>query len=314
MPTMNDVAKVITPEEATSFSRDDLAEAVRSMALLADLTISLWSGERTDAAISARLKADAGAVGNTGRYVKNLLAGCDGKLKDTRAAFAAARTMHYKLTLPWVSDPHAERQQGPRLLPNLLFQRYIDELTKLRKTATDKLADFIYDYPNLVTQAQANLAGLARAEDYPDATTVEAAFKLHFDFSPIPPASAFPNLPDDMLVALGRNLRKRQETAARSAEAAMWARVRELVGHLAARLKEPDAMLRETTLENVRELVTLLPGYNFTGDARVDQVVSEIGAMLDGVGIKEIRKDAALRGDVAARAQAINDRLSSWGL
>lgn len=298
----------------STIERQDLADAVRSMALLANLSISLWSGERTDAQIGAKLKHDAGAVGNAGRYIKNLLAGCDKELKELRGAYTAARTVHYKLTLPWVADPHAERNQGPRLLPNLLFQQYISEMGRLRTVATDKLTQFIHDYPGLVTQAQANLAGLAKAEDYPTPEQVEASFKLHFDFEPIPPASAFPNLPEDALRALSRGLQRRQQVAASSAQASMWERVREHVGHLAARLGDPDALFKEATVDNVRELMTLLPGFNCTLDPRVDEVLADIKQMLAGVSAQEIRKFPATRKDVAAQAKALDDKLQQWGL
>jgi hypothetical protein len=306
-------APVVMDQEGEQITRRDLADAVRSMGLLASLKISLWSGERTDTRISTKVKADAGAVGNTGRYIKNLLAGCDNKLKDVRGAYTAARTMHYKLTLPWVSDGD-DRQQGPRLLPNLLFQKYLVEMSNLRKTAEDKLADFIADYPVLVQQAMANLAGLATPEDYPDAQAVSDCFKFHFDFDPIPPSNSFINLPDDALTALSRALKHKQEISARAAEAAMWERVHEHIKHLADRLATPDATFKEATVENVRELMTLLPGYNCTGDPRVDDVIQDISTMLDGIDAKEIRKDAQLRGSVAVQAKQLSDKLQAWGL
>lgn len=311
---MNQMTESQTPPVETKLSRGDLADAVRSMGLLANLTISLWSGERTDPKIGARLKADAGAVGNTGRYIKNLLAGCDTELKDLRGAYTTARTLHYRLTLPWVSDPHADRQSGPRLLPNLLFQQYISEMGKLRIAAHNKLTTFIHDYPRLVQQAQANLAGLAKAEDYPSVEDVEKSFKLHFDFEPIPPASAFPNLPDDALVALSKGLQKRQEAAALTAQNAMWERVREHVGHLADRLGNPEALFKENTVENVRELVTLLPGFNCTNDPRVGEVIADIRVMLDGVSTHEIRKTSGTRQDIATQAKALDEKIASWGL
>ena len=48
---MNDMSEP-TPQPPTTISQADLAEAVRSTAILADLTISMWSAERTDARVS----------------------------------------------------------------------------------------------------------------------------------------------------------------------------------------------------------------------------------------------------------------------
>jgi hypothetical protein len=311
---MNELSQDMSPgmDMNITLEREDLADAVRSMALLANLSISMWSGERTDHQVGAKIKHDAGAVGNTGRYIKHLLAGCDTQLKDLRGAYTAARTVHYKLTLPWVSDPQADRQAGPRLLPNALFLNYIGEMGRLQTAATDKLTTFIHDYPALAVQAQANLAGLGKPEDYPAPEQVKASFRLHFDFEPIPPASAFANLPEQALKALSKGLARRQQSAAGAAQAAMWERVREQVGHLASRLSDPEAAFKENTIDNVRELITLLPGFNCTLDPRVDEVVEDIKRMLMGTSAQEIRKFADTRKDVAAQARALGDKLTQW--
>jgi hypothetical protein len=273
----------------------------------------LWSGEKTDRSLMGKLKEDAGAVGNTGRVIKNLLAGCDHSLKVVRAAYTAARTSHYALTLPWVHNPHAERNSGARLLPNMLFQRYLEEMSKLKREAEQQLENFISEYPGLMGQAQANLAGLAKQEDYPTPDQVRAAFRLSFDFSPIPPASAFQGLPDGMIERLGSALRKRQEQAVAAAQAAMWERVREQVGHLVDRLADPETRFKASSIESVRELVTLLPGFNCGRDPRVSTIVEDISRMLDGVDADTLRKNDAARREVVTQAQAITDRLKSWG-
>ena len=246
--------------------------------------------------------------------MKNLLAGCDKSLKSVRAAYTQARQAHYALTLPWVSNPHAEKSSGARLLSNLHFQRYVSQMGKLKRDAEAQLDGFIHEYPDLVTQAQANLAGLARAEDYPTQDQVRAAFKLSFDFTPIPAADAFQNLPDDVLTQLGKRLQRRQEHAARLAQGAMWERVKDTVSHLRDRLVDENQIFKASSVESVRELITLLPGFNTTGDDRVDAIVADIRGMLEGINAEDIRKHANTRQDVVRKAQAITDKMSSWGL
>jgi hypothetical protein len=317
---MNDMTKNPEPEVDThthttmSVSRADLTEAVRQTSLLADLTVSIWSGERTDHKISAKLKEDAHAVGNTGRYVKNLMAGADSELKSVRAAYLASRTLHYQLTLPWVTNPHVDRSASGRLLPNLLFHRYVSEMGALQRAAKEKLDAFLVDYPKLIIQAQANLAGLANPADYPDESQVRAAFRIDIDFQPIPAAAGFQGLPDAMLDKLGERLRARQERGIAAAQADMWARVRDSVSHLVKRLEDPEPHFKSATVEAVRELVTLIPGFNCAQDARANEVADEINRMLTGVSAEDIRKNDNVRQDVVSRAQAITEKLNQWGL
>jgi hypothetical protein len=301
--------------EVTRVDREDLTEAVRATALLADLTISTWHGELTDRKIGARIKDDMGAIGNTGKYVKNLMAGVDGSLKEVQAAYLSARALHYQLTLPWVTNPTvSDRKTGPRLLPNLLFDRYLTEMSKLRREAHRKLGDFIAEYPDLAYRARQNLAGMANVNDYPDPEDLRKRFKLSFDFAPIPSATAFQGLPDGMLERLGAQLKARQEAALGVAQAYMWERVRENVGHLIERLDDPGNKFKANTVDNVRELMTTLPGFNCTNDPRVSEIVADIDRMLEGTSPRMFRQSNDTRADVVRQARAINDKLSQWGL
>ena len=303
----------IAPGSASTITRTELSEAVRRSALLADVTISVWGAKVSDPQLLAQVKADAGAVGDVGTLIKNLLAGADGLLKNTTGAFTAVRQLHYSLTLPWVSDPHALRQSGARLLPHLLFQTYLDRVSLQKRKAVAKLDEFLHAYPSLITQARANLGTLAPAT-YPSVDEVRARFRVGFDFEPIPAGSSFQGLPDDMLEQLSRGLKAKQERMVAAATSAMWEAVRERVQHIVAKLSDPEARFHASTVENVRELIMLLPGWNVAGDERASEVVEDIRAMLDGVGAKDLRDDNVARQSTAAKGQAIADKLSRWGL
>jgi hypothetical protein len=292
----------------------DMAEAVRATALLADVSISVWGAERTDPKIMTKAKADAGATGNVGRAIKNMLAGADENLKATRAAFAAVRATHYALTLPWVSNPHADRMTGPRLLPNALFEKYLTAMSTQKRAALQALDKFIDGYDDDVQRARANLAALADA-DYPTADQVRGMFRVAFDFEPIPAGAGFKGLPPAFAGKLAASLRAKQEAMIASSQAAIWEEVRERVTHLHTRLADPDAKFKASTIENVRELITLLSGWNVTGDARVDEIVEDIDRMLFPVPNAEtVRDEPVLRAQVASMAGDINNKLNAWGL
>lgn len=294
-------------------NQSDLSEAVRETAMLASVTIHQWGAERSDASLMEKIKADAGAVGNVGRTVKNLLAGADGALKDTKSAFAAVRAVHYAITLPWVSDPHAERQRGPRLLPTLLWDKYMTEIGKARRTAYAARDAFISDYPALVERAKANLGTMADSV-YPSASEVEAAFKISVDLEPIPAGAHFRGLPQQMIEKLGQSLQRKQEAMISAAQAAMWSEVRDRVGHVVARLGDPANRFKSSTIESVRELITLLPGWNVTCDERVAGIAQDLDEMLAGIRAEDLRDDARTRTTVVGQAQAVVDKLSQWGL
>lgn len=297
-----------------SITHEDLSESIRSTALLADLTLNLWGAEKTDRVLTEQMREDAGAVGNVGRVIKNLLAGADTSLRATRAAYHQARAQHYALTLPWVANPHAERNTGPRLLPNMLFQRYLEAMSKAKRTAEIQRDSFLYEYPSLILQAQANLAGLANPSDYPSVDEVRACFNIAFDFEPIPTGQAFKGLPEHFLNKLSASLERKHTRMLEGSQRAMWEAVRSRVGHMVDRLSDQDAPFKAATVENVRELLSLLPAWDMTGDPRAAEVVQDINQMLHGVDARDLRKDAFARQDVAKQARAVTDKLSQWGL
>lgn len=296
-----------------AITTNDVIQAVRESAMLADVSISMWNAERSDRDAMEKLKADAGATGNIGRVVKNMLAGADSKLKDVRSAFTQVRMIHYSLTLPWVSDPHAQRQSGPRLLPHLLFNQYVGALSKQKRAAFQLLDEFLADYPSYITQARANLGGLADAA-YPSEDEVRAQFRIHFDFEPLPAGAQFKGLPDHTIERLAAGLQAKQTRMIETATRAMWQEAKERVGHIVERLSDPETRFKSATIDNVRELLTLLPGWNLAGNPEVDEVVRDIKTMLDGVEVKDLRENPTTRSDVADKAKRLVEKMQQWGV
>jgi len=291
----------------------DLGKALQEAALLAHVKISVWDGMKSDKAVLEEVKQRHGARGDVGKMIKNLLAGADGPLKNLRSAYAAVRTRHYELTLPWVSDLAAERKTGPRLLPHPLFQRYLTELGTLKRAAYDALEDFLPRYPDLVSTARQNLGGMAD-KDYPTADDIRSRFRIYQDFEPIPDGQGFRGLPENMLDRLSKHLNDRQERQRQAASDAMWQEAKDRIGHLVERLATEDAKFKEASVRAVRELVTLLPGWNINGDGRVAEIAADIEVMLEGVEAADLRKDAQMRSNTADEAKRIAAKMSKWGL
>jgi len=291
----------------------DLGRALQDTALLAHVKISVWDGTRSDKQLLEEVKTRHNASGDVGKLIKNLLAGADTPLKQLRSSYSAVRMRHYELTLPWVSDTSAERKTGPRLLPHPLFQRYLQELGALKRVAFDQLEEFIPRYPDYVARARANLGGMADA-DYPTQDEVRSKFRIFQDFEPIPDSMGFRGLPENMLERLAKHLNDRQSRQRDQAASSMWEEAKTRVEHLVDRLGTEDAKFKEASVRTVRDLVTLLPGWNIGGDSRVAEIAGDIDAMLNGVEATDLRKDASLRAETADKAKNIADKLKSWGL
>jgi hypothetical protein len=127
-------------------------------------------------------------------------------------------------------------------------------------------------------------------------------------------ATAFRGLPEAFIDKLAKGLRMRQQASALVAQTAMWERVREALEPLIDRLSDPETRFKETTIEHVRDLITLLPGFNCAGDPRMAGVIEDIKAMIEGVDAKAVRNDTRVRADVVSKARAVTDKLARWGV
>lgn len=292
----------------------DLGKALQEAAMLVHVKISVWDSTKTDRKVMEDVKHLHNARGDVGRVMKNMLAGVDQPLKTVRSAYAAVRSRHYELTLPWVSDHGQDRKTGARLLCHPLLSRYLSELGQLERLASDALEEFIPQYPAMIQNAQPNLGGMFREEDYPSIEEVRSRFRIYKDFEPIPDGTGFKGLPKGLLERLSLHLHERQQSQMAQAQASMWLAARERISHLIERLADEDTKFKEASVRQVRELVSLLPGWNLAKDPRVAEIAKDIDQMLGGVEAVDLRKDTSLRVSVVEEARRIADKLAAWNL
>jgi hypothetical protein len=100
-----------------------------------------------------------------------------------------------------------------------------------------------------------------------------------------------------------------KEYNSRIAEATqdIWDRITKIVGHMARKLSDPEGIFRNSLVENVKDLIELLPKLNFTGDPAVSDVIDEMRTLV--VDPDTLRTDSQVRSQVAKEAQQILDRL-----
>lgn len=301
----------------TPIGAEDVMEAVRQTAMLADVTIATWSGQRTDADLLQELKQTHGATGDVGRMIKNLLAGADGLLRDVKSAYTAVRLKHYEMTLPWTGNPAAVRKEGPRLLPKIMLETYLREMGKLNREAKSKLDNFLNEYPDLVKEAKKNLGSMAD-QTYPTSDQIRSAFNIHLDFQPIPESVNFKGLSPHMFEIMSKNLSKKQNHQLIEAQKEAWARISEPLKHLIERLEDNTTgdkpkKFRDATIENVRSLVTMIPGWNLTGDPQMDEIKADIENLIENLDAAAIRKSDDVRHAVVSEAGQVVRKLAGWG-
>lgn len=282
-----------------------MTNILSTKAMLSGLTITQWTARKLDKRVTSETNHAHGAAADAGRYNKALLA--KEALAKLQSIASAARTEHYAKTLPWLDN-------GARILPAALYQDYSESMRKSREAFEAAVSEFIADYPAFVSDARLRLNGMFNAADYPAAHEIERKFSFGIALYPVPDSADFRvDVSDSQAAAIKLEIEERANEALLVAMRDAWQRIADCVGHMATKLAEykpatgndkAAGIFRDSLVENVRELVGILPALNLTNDPKLAAIS---GRMVELVkhDAETLRESDTLRRDVQEAAAAI---------
>ena len=241
-------------------------------AMLVSLRITAWSGRLYDRQASNHVAAHHDAAASAGRYTKRLL---------PKAAFAAltttvsaCRSTHYEQSLPW-------DDKGARLLTVANYDHYTELMDGLRERMVRERARFIEDYDDNVDQARLDLGRLFRIEDYPSKEALQGKFSVRYRITPVPDADHFmAQLAAQDTERVKRDIESQVEEKLHDAVGDLYRRLGEAVERVSERLQTGDdgkpLVFRDSMIENIRELVDVVPRLNIFGDHRLAQLCQDV--------------------------------------
>ena len=281
-------------------------------AMLVALRITAWSGRRYDREASDHVAAAHDASSSAGRYNKLLLP--KSAFATLTATVSEARKTHYAQTLPW-------DDQGSRLLTVANYDRYTQLLDGLRERMIRARTRFIEDYDGNVDEARLNLGKLFRIEDYPSKEALIDKFSVRYRITPVPDADHFmARLACDDTERVKRDIEAHNAERLGEAVTDLYRRLGEAVERVSRRLREDDEgkplVFRDSMIENIRELVDVVPRLNIFGDERLaalcDQVKQKIASADPAALRPSPRFDPQLRTRVKTDADALAQQFAGY--
>lgn len=306
------VESIKLPEFTSEELMEDLD--IRNYGTLVSLNTLRWHAKVRDHRAADAAASASGADKAAFEARKRLLVGADEKLKRVHTAIDAARTEHYKMTLPWSTvgvNDHGKRS-GPRLLPNTLFFDYTQKMAKYKQEMDDALDEFVTAYPKLIAIAQQKLGTSFDRSQYPAPSLIKQHFGLSFDFLPIPTGDDFGNVTLQQAEKLAMNVNRKTRQMLENAMQDAWKRLQDDMEHAYNSLKNPNAKFHFTLIEKMKEHSSMLSHLNATKDPRIEAIRARIEKDLAKRDIKDIRKDDALRKHLADEAKAVLDMMQEY--
>lgn len=273
-------------------------------AMLVTLNISVWTARKLDKKVTKEVAQKHGNDEKLGRYNKNLLASDD--IESIQKVATESRQFHYDNTLPW-------QDKGGRILPSANYMQYSERLREFKAEFERRVQAFVEKYPGLVIEAKDALNGLYNANDYPSPVNIASLFNFEVEVSPLPSASDFRvELREDEADEIRKDIEQKCEGRAKAAMDDLFHRLHDAVSHMHERLADEKASFHNSLVDNIRELVDILPRLNVTADPALTKLVEDAKGSLCVYDPETLRKDKGHRATVACAAKAMIDKLNSY--
>lgn len=252
--------------------------------------------------------ADAKKAGKYSAYKLN-----PEHFKELTKAAGELRTYHMQRTVAWGND-------GKRALSNLAYFQYTQDIADLQGKFWNAYQTFEDNYLANVAEAKQFRNGMFNSADYPDLYSLKDKFYCKLDFAPMP-------LTDDFRRSLtGEAL----DTVVAAHEAALQekidntladvaSRIKDVLGHcsesLRAYAKDANGKVQnkfhDTLITNIRDLASLLPSLNITGNQDFASLVDDLD-QVSAYSPDTLRDNTPLRNKVADDADAILKKLEGF--
>lgn len=294
--------------------------SLASRAMLVSLRIRLPAMTKTDKKVTAEVHADhqIDESVNAGQFRKQLLEKDAMKALSRIAGFA--RNEHYDLTLPWSQD-------GIRILSSRGYAHYMERMQDHRKQFEEAKPIFVELFPQFIAQRAVSLGSMFNPADYPEASKIADMIGFDLKVFPLPTASDFrADLDPAQVKAIQDDIEAQTNAAIDSTVSFIFDKLAKLIGHMSESLKEytpsekladgretkPKNVFRNSLVENIREIVNLMPSLNITGNSKLDEITARIQADLCPHDAEDLRESDGIRQKTAAKADAILADISGF--
>lgn len=283
---------------------------IAGRAMLVSLEISQWGGSKMDQTITKKVADDHGVTKRDLAVTKQLFG--RNALDRVQKVVNAARKEHWVRTLPWFDS-------GERILGSVGYLKYAEQMRDFQAQIDEATSEFYANYDAYVEEAKTRLNGAFNSADYPSLDVVKTKFQFRVGVRPLPQGSDFRvAMSQAELARLREDINQNSHRAVQGAMFELARRIKFFTQHVMEKLRGYDnegektkGKFHDSLIENIRDLVELLPSINITNDIRITEIAKELGA----IGSNDpdtLRVNKKLRDDVAKQAELILEKMKSF--
>ena len=244
---------------------------LQSKVLIVKPAISMLGNTRADEELTDEVLTRHQMATEAGCFVSNLYP--PGFLRPIAKVAGEGRKWHKTQTI---------KSSFGDIIPTVMFENYRDRMNGFIARFNTAADHFQSIYDEILDGARRMHNGKFRPELYPSRETVREQFKFALFTAPMPRAKdlVVEYLMEERVTELRQQLERDVSTASKNASNQVMGRVLACVDRIIARLAEPDAIFRDSLIDNLRAVLEIAPALNIGGDADVTRLVDECRAKL----------------------------------
>lgn len=261
--------------------------------MLVELNISVWTGRKKDKRASKQITDENGAKRGVANVSKKLLGDCDELITIQKLAGNTRNHTHYHLTMPW-SD------SGLRLLTTAAYFDYNEEMTAVQQEFFRLVEIFLDAYQWEITKARTALGDLFDESEYPSVDSLRGKFDFRINYMPMPTSGDWRiDIQNEALSELQEQYADFSQRQLNKAMGDVWQRVFDALTTLADRIDygdhEKKKIFKQSTVDNLHDLIGLLDTFNITNDPNMSQMKVDLEQAMRGITPEALREDEHLR-------------------
>ena len=220
------------------------------------------------------------------------------------------------LTTPWLDG-------GWRLLSVDLYEQLEDKLRELNSELSEVKEILRMNWDTYVKNSKSKLNGRWDERDYPSADYVVSKFGVDVHYGNVPESGDLRvDMAKDTMDNIKAQMDSNYDNNIQIAMVEIWDRTVTAITHMKDRLTHYSKEIKEeksprmfsSMLNNVKDLVQLLPAMNLTNDPKLEQVRQQLETDFSRLSIDLLKEDDATREKTIEKTKIILDKLDGFVL
>lgn len=228
--------------------------------------------------------------------------------EPVRTLFRKAREVFNYNTLPGFTD-------DLRILPTARVDALRERIEGYRQSLNIEVANIVDNYDRLIDEEKNLLGDGYDPNLYPAKEAIAGYFRIDLGIFEVSRGefSHIEQLSLDTIAQLREEQERRLAEIGRQARNEVHAEMVRLIQHIADKLSDPEAKaFHESTFENLREYLALVPALNITNDFQLESMRSAAASKLD-LCMEHVKRSQYLKDRAAREAREILNQFGNLG-